>query len=230
MNILDFLFPKHCVGCNKLGIYFCQDCVHKIKQTDLVCPFCERLSIGGVVHPVCRRKYGLDGLWSLGIYENPLKTAIQKLKYRWIEGIAIILVDLNLEYWARHPPLFLDEIKKDHGENWLIVPVPLHWQRQNWRGFNQAELLAKDLAKKIGLEYANALKRIKPTNPQVGKDAYKRRENIKGAFALDSISQLPNSNILLIDDVWTTGSTLKECCYVAKRGGAKKVWAITLAR
>lgn len=230
MNLLDFLFPKRCVGCGKVGGYFCPECINNISQSDLVCPFCERASVGGVVHPVCKRKFGLDGLWSLGVYQDPLRKAIQKLKYKWVEELALILVGITLDYWAKYNPILVTEIKRDGGKNWLVVPVPLHWQRQNWRGFNQAALLAQSLASKIGLKYQESLKRIKKTKPQVGKLSAERRQNIKGAFILDSRFQTQDSNILLLDDVWTTGSTLKECCYILKRGGAKKVWALTLAR
>lgn len=230
MNLLDFLFPKKCVGCGKVGRYFCSECINNISQSELVCPFCERASVGGLVHPVCRRKFGLDGLWSLGVYQDPLRAAIQRLKYKWIEELALILVDITLDYWAKYNPILVTELKRDGGKNWLVVPVPLHWQRQNWRGFNQASLLGQALAKKIGLKYQESLKRIKKTKPQVGKLSAERRQNIKGAFALSPNSKLTTYNILLIDDVWTTGSTLKECCYILKRGGTKKIWALTLAR
>lgn len=228
--ILDFLFPKKCVGCRKIGSYFCTDCIQNIKQTDLVCPKCERLSIGGVTHLACRRRFGLDGLWSLGIYGEPLRQAIQKLKYRYIEELAKILVNITVEYWARYQPFLLDEIKKSGGKNWLVVPVPLHWYRQNSRGFNQSGLLAKDFAQKLGLKYEPILKRTKYTKQQAKLKGRERSQNIKNAFELDSKFSILNSQIILVDDVWTTGSTLRECCYTLKRGGAKKVWALTLAR
>ncbi len=204
----------------------------------MVCPFCERASLGGLVHPVCRRKFGLDGLWSLGIYQPPLRVAIQKIKYKWVKELAEVLINITLEYWATRGTILLDQIKKEQGKNWLVVPVPLHWSRKNWRGFNQAELLGKLLADKMGLKYLEILKRIKKTKPQVRLTAYERKENIKGAFVLtknpkpitNEASFLFRNNIVLIDDVWTTGSTLKECCYILKRGGAKVVWALTLAR
>jgi competence protein ComFC len=227
---LDFLFPKRCVGCKRTGEYFCKNCRADIKQTDLVCPFCERLSLGGMVHPVCKRKYGLDGLWSLGVYEPPLKSAIQKLKYKWIKSLADILIDITLEYWAIKGTFLLDQIKKSHGKNWVAVPVPLHKSRENWRGFNQSALLAGLFASKLGLNYADSLKRIRKTKPQVGLEAYKRRENIKGAFILNKNFPIKDLNILLIDDVWTTGSTLRECGNILKRRGVKSVWALTLAR
>lgn len=229
--VLNFLFPKKCVGCNRTGSYFCPNCIKDIKQSDLVCPFCERSALGGITHPVCTRKYGLNGLWFLGTYHNPLRKALQKLKYKWITELAEILVDLTIEYWVIKQPLLLDKLKKDRGEGWVVVPVPLHWTRKNWRGFNQAELIAKLFSQKMGLNYADALIRTKNTKPQVGKDSYLRKQNIKGAFSINPHNpSLITHNILLIDDVWTTGSTLKECCYVLKREGAKSVWALTLAR
>lgn len=229
-HLLDLIFPKFCVGCGKFGTYFCPQCVRNISQTELVCPHCERPSIGGLVHPLCKKKNGLDGLWSLGVYKDPLRKAIQKLKYKFVKDLAAVLVDLTLEYWARYSPQFLEEIKKDGGEGWVVIPVPLHPKRQNWRGFNQSAQLGKLLAQKIGLKYEEALKRVKFTKPQVGLKGWKRKQNIKNAFSLSVNHEPITMNYLLIDDVWTTGSTLKECCYVLKRGGAKKVWALTLAR
>ncbi len=229
-QLFNFLFPKRCVGCGKLNTYFCQECIQNIAQSDLVCPHCERASVGGMTHPICRRRFALDGLWSLGIYQGSLQRAIKKLKYSWVTEIAEPLVNLTIEYWAKHSPYFLDEIKKSGGENWVIIPVPLHKSRQNWRGFNQATLLGKLIAQKLGLSYSEALIRTKNTKPQVGKDSYKRKQNIKNAFKLIENCELKIENCILLDDIWTTGSTLRECSYVLKRSGAKKVWAITLAR
>lgn len=229
MSLLDLFFPKICVGCGRWGSYLCPECVLNIKQSNLVCPVCERAAVGGVTHPLCRGKWKMDGLWSLGIYEGVLRHIIQKLKYRWVKEAADNLINLLTEYWARYNPAFLDEIKKDYGKDWVIVPVPLYWQRQNWRGFNQSASLGKILSKKLGLEYQEVLKRTRNTKTQVGMDARSRRHNIFNAFRLSKHYSL-NANVLLIDDVWTTGSTLKECCYVLKRSGARKVWAITIAR
>ncbi len=228
--ILDILFPKKCVGCKRTGSYFCQDCVRNILQTDLVCPKCEKLAIGGQTHPICFRKFSLDGLWSLGIYQNPLREAIKQLKYGYVKGLAEDLVNILVEYWARYQPFVLDQIKKDKGRGWVVIPVPLYWWKGNSRGFNQSSLIGQSLSKKLGLSYLEGLKRIKNTKPQVGLKGQDRHQNIKGAFALDTQHKIQNTNVLLIDDVWTTGATLKECCYMLKRAGAKKVWALTLAR
>ncbi len=229
--ILDLLFPKKCVGCKKTGTYFCADCTSNILQTDLVCPNCERLAMGGQTHPICKRRYGLDGLWSLGIYQNPLREAIKQLKYRRVSELAVVLVDILVEYWAKYQPFILDQIKKDAGQGWVIIPVPIHWWRENSRGFNQSSLIGKTLSKKLGLNYCDDLKRIKYTKPQAGLKGKQRHQNIKGVFEISpNYTLYPKPYTLLIDDVWTTGSTLRECCNVLKRAGAKNVWAITLAR
>ncbi|MBI4035703.1 ComF family protein [Candidatus Daviesbacteria bacterium] len=229
--ILDLFFPKKCIGCGRFDTHFCQDCVSNILQTDLDCPECERLAMGGQTHPICRKRYGLDGLWSLGIYQGLLQKAIKKLKYGRVEGLAEALMVICLEYWAKYQPFVFDQIKKDKGGGWVVIPVSLHWWRENNRGFNQSALLGQILSKKLGLAYCDGLKRIRPTKPQVKLRSSDRHQNIRNAFTISSNYQPRTMNsVLLIDDVWTTGSTLKECCGVLKKAGAKKVWAITIAR
>ena len=174
----------------------------------------------------------MDGLWSLGIYQGPLKRAIQKLKYEpfLVKDFAPVLMDITVKYWQKYSPHLFDLIRKNQSQ-WVIIPVPLHWFRENRRGFNQAKLLGQILSKKLGLGYCEALKRIRYTRPQVKLKGEQRRKNIFGAFALSPNCNLsPVTCALLIDDVWTTGSTMRECCYVLKRNGAQKVWALTLAR
>lgn len=228
-SLLDLIFPKHCIGCNLEGSYICPKCLQLITQKELICPKCRKSAFGGITHPICRRWYSLDGLWNFGAFEGVLRKSIQKLKYRWVTEHADILMDQIVQYLAYSSPIFLDQIKKDRGVGWAVVPVPLHWQRQNWRGFNQSALIAKKLAKSFGLPYLELLKRTKNTHTQTTYDAATRRLNIKNAFELNN-SQKPAPNILLIDDVWTTGSTLQECCFALKKNGVKKVWAITIAR
>lgn len=214
--ILDLLFPKKCVGCKKLDTYFCQDCVVSILQKNLICPICEDVAMGGQTHSICKDKFGLDGLWSLGIYQNPLRQAIKQLKYGKVTGLAEVLVSLLIEYWAKYQPFVLDQIKADKGAGWMVIPVPLHWWRENSRGFNQSSLIGQSLSKKLGLAYCDALKRIRYTKAQVSLKGRDRHQNIKDAFEINC-SLLPKTCVLLIDDVWTTGSTLRECGAVLKR-------------
>lgn len=192
---------------------------------------CQKSAVGGQTHPICVRKYGLNGLWSLGLYKNPLREAIIQFKYKYVRELSKVLVDILVEYWAKNTPFLLDQIKKSQGKGWVVVPVPLHNYRKNWRGFNQSEVLAQDLAKRLGLKYAPILKRIHYTIPQAKLKGSERRKNIKNIFAVDSHYTLdPIPYTLIVDDVWTTGSTLKECCFELKRSGASVVWALTLVR
>ncbi len=229
--LLSLLFPKKCVGCKKLGTYFCTSCIANVKQRQLICPICKDSAMGGQTHPLCKTRFGLDGLWSLGIYEGGLRSAVQQLKYKFVKNLAEVLVNIVVEYWAIYQPFLLDNIKKDYGRGWVIIPVPLHNFRQNWRGFNQSKLLGQLLSKKLGLDYSDCLKRIRYTKPQAKLKSFERKKNIKDAFAVNSnYKPLTMNYVLLVDDVWTTGSTMKECCYILKKAGAKQVWALTLAR
>lgn len=232
MNLfLDILFPKKCIGCRGEGSYYCQDCVLNILQTELICPQCSNLSIGGLTHPSCESKFSLDGLWSLGIYKGSLKKAIQRLKYEpaLVKDFAPVLADLIINYWVKYQPHIYEEIQKS--QNWVVVPVPLYWYRENKRGFNQSKLIGQILSRNLSLDYCDVLKRTRYTMPQIKLKRAERKENIKNAFEITIPYTLdPRPYVLLIDDVWTTGSTLKECCKVLKSSGAKKVWALTLAR
>ena len=159
------------------------------------------------------RTFGLDGLWSLGVYEGALRKAIVKLKYKWVSEVARDLVDITVEYWAKNSPILLEEIKKNKqslrskdlgGQFWIVSSVPLHPRRQNFRGFNQSELLGKMFASKLGLPYQVILKRVRNTTPQMKLLSHQRKQNIKNAFSFQSsaVSFQQDAKILLIDDVW----------------------------
>jgi len=138
--------------------------------------------------------------------------------------------------------LFLSFCGEDRGltkfvsqEGVYLVPIPLHWQRHNWRGFNQAELLGQMIADGLGIGFIpDLLMRHKKTKPQSKLDKETRAKNIQGAFAINKKTlKLSNSKtlkLLLFDDVWTSGATLKEAGQVLKRNGVKQVWGLTLAR
>ncbi|MCL4366732.1 ComF family protein [Patescibacteria group bacterium] len=230
MSLLELILPKTCACCGQFGTDLCLKCQQAIYQADLVCPNCERVAVGGATHPLCHRKYGLDGLWSLGVYQGSLKKLIQTFKYHFAYSLAQTLASLLIEYWSKNSPFFIEEIKKTGVESWLLMPVPLYKARQNWRGFNQSEKLCQILSSKLGIKSQELLLRSRSTKQQVGLSAWQRKQNIKNAFTLIGQEDIKNKNVLLLDDVWTTGSTLKECCYVLKRAGVNRVWAVTLAR
>ncbi len=226
-SFLDLVFPKKCVGCGKFGSYICKNCYKKVEFLDKpVCPVCQRQAIGGKTHPGCSGKYKLDGLIVACRYKGPIRVAIQKVKYRWVFDIERILVDLVAgQIW-----------KFDFPQNSILVPVPLHIKRKRWRGFNQSEILAKTLAKRFKVKYGDFLVRKIETKTQVGLSREERKKNIRDAFVLstrhpelDSGSKLKDKNIILVDDVYTSGATMAECTKVLKKAGAKSVWGMAVA-
>lgn len=230
MSILDFLFPRQCLGCGKTGGYFCSVCLNLVfLKNERICPKCGKGSLAGLTHPGCRRVFGLDGLTSIFSYKGLIKKAIKKLKYRFVSDIAGDLGEAFLSFCGE------DEVFSAYccQEEVMLVPIPLHPRRLRWRGFNQSELLGKLIAKNLGLRFIpNLLLRVKETKPQTDLDKIQRQKNIRGAFSLNENSQfvIRNSQFILFDDIWTSGATLKEAAKVLKRAGAKKVWGLTTAR
>jgi len=109
-----------------------------------------------------------------------------------------------------------------------IIPVPLFWTKFLKRGYNQAALLAKTISRECNMEYADILKRIKDTKTQTRLSTEARRKNVYGAFMLKS-GEVEGKNVLLIDDVMTTGATINECARVLKQAGAKEVYSCVAA-
>ncbi|MBV8056280.1 MAG: ComF family protein [Deltaproteobacteria bacterium] len=113
----------------------------------------------------------------------------------------------------------------------LVLPVPLHRRRLRWRGFNQAAMLGFVVARKINCALdVVTLARIRDTPPQTSQDSARRRQNVRGAFAVTRPHQIANRSLLLVDDVMTTGATLDECARILLAAGARKVDVFTLAR
>lgn len=223
MSILDFLYPKRCAGCKQQGRYFCQKCQATAKhQFPQVCPICERSSIDGITHTLCKRKGNApEGLFSVWVYEGTVRRLIGKLKYKFVSDTASDLVEAVLR--VQFPEYLRQEF--------IIIPIPLHWTRQNWRGFNHTEELAKGIAAHNGWRVVNLLQRTRPTKAQVGLRETERRRNIEGVFKLANNATIEQSNnILLFDDVWTTGATMLEAVRVLKKAGFEKIWCLTLAR
>jgi ComF family protein len=116
-----------------------------------------------------------------------------------------------------------------------VVPVPLHSRKQSQRGFNQADLVTRAALKRIAMPerfrlVTNALVRRRETGSQIGLTRHQRRENLRGAFAVTDPTCFVGKNILLVDDVFTTGTTVSECAKVLRRAGASTIWVVTVAR
>ncbi len=223
VSVLDVLFPKRCLGCGKIGNYFCAGCrreIHHIPHNEAICPVCERAAIDGATHPKCRTRYSPDGLTSFFRYDGVIRTAVKALKYRFVSDIAD-------EFVSFIPSLSFDTIVSRQVMGFL-VPIPLHSSRHLERGFNQAEVLGKLISGRLYIPMrTDMLRRTKRTVPQV---AMKKREaRLKNMEAVFSVG-IKNAQVVLFDDVFTTGATMRSAAHTLKRHGAAFVWAITMAR
>jgi ComF family protein len=219
VGFLDLIFPKTCLGCGVWGVYLCQNCTGKISFLERqFCPECLKPAISGTTHPICRKTYGLDGLISISYLGFPTNKLIHKLKYSFSTDLAsLITTTFEPKELVSFPP------------GAVLVPIPLSWQRKNYRGFNQAAILGKIYAQKLNLAFAEGwLARTENTAPQVGLKREARKANVRGVFEVTA--PVAGKTIALFDDVWTTGSTMKNAAQVLKRKGAAKVWALTVAR
>ncbi len=161
---------------------------------------------------------GFDAAYSYGAYEDELRELIHLFKYGKIQTLAKPLGKLLSAAFPR------DEAFD------LIVPMPMHWLRRWQRGFNQAELLAREIGRRTGTPIRSAVRRVHHKTAQAGLTSASRRANVVGAFRVRNPRLIENRRILLIDDVMTTGATAAACSRVLKRAGAARVTLLTLAR
>lgn len=154
--------------------------------------------------------------------EHPLRQVVQKFKY----GRKVSLGKPLGRLLARGAAEFITQWPID-----VIMPVPLHPKRLRWRGFNQSLLLARQISRTYGTPTEPfMLRRVKETPPQTQLTEDERRKNMRGAFALHGEKSLKDKTVLLVDDIYTSGATVNECSQTLRRGGAKEVYVLTLAR
>jgi ComF family protein len=228
--ILDTLFPITCLNCQKQSDqWICDSCLKKISlQKDQICPICEKIiTPKGETCFSCHKKNSLDGLLVCASYkEKIISRAVGYFKYRFVKSLSAELGEMMLKSFEQYNLRLPD----------VIIPIPLHPRRLRWRGFNQSQLLAQYLGKNLapGFDISvleNNLIRKYYTPPQMKIKNYKERQkNIQDAFTILQKETIKDKNILLVDDVATTGSTLFECAKILKQSGAKKVFGIVIAR
>jgi ComF family protein len=210
-SFFALLFPARCLGCGEqLNVchppLFCQSCRTKIVPFPACCASQDDFPFA--IH-------------ALFLYQEPISNLLVHLKFNGdlsgLSTLAALAREAGTERLLQEPD--------------LILPVPLHLSRLRWRGFNQSLLLAKacfpSWQRKISLDL---LQRHKPTLPQLGLSGAERRSNLLGAFSVRNPSQLTGRRVLLVDDVFTTGSTLRECAEVVRQAGVAEIEAFTVAR
>jgi ComF family protein len=220
-QFLDFLFPPRCFSCDRVGAWLCAECLDQLPRIEPpFCTCCGRVVTAHGLCAACRiSPLQIECIRSVFYFEGALREAVHRFKYHGCTGLASTLGDLMAAYWIQHP------MPAD-----VVVPVPLHATRLRERGYNQAALLAHEMAWRIGLVVdEQTLTRRRATAPQVELSAMQRKENVRDAFCCSG-NGLAGKQVLLIDDVCTTGATLEACAVALREGGACSVRALTLAR
>lgn len=233
---MDVLFPRYCLGCQTEGFYICYDCFKNLPvNTGIACFICGRRSPDGRVCRQCQKRFHppLNGILVASNWNNILlKELIHNYKYNFVKelGGPLAQVAINFLTVNNFNNLYLREL--------LIMPVPLHKKRLVWRGFNQAEILAKKISDNFSLKIrSDIIYRTRHSLPQADiADRKNRKNNIKNSFALTKEFSdvennfLKNKIIILIDDVATTASTLLECAQTLKPLKPKEIWGLVIAR
>ncbi|MFA5411169.1 MAG: ComF family protein [Candidatus Omnitrophota bacterium] len=234
-GLADLIYPKTCAACKKrlsdkscVAGLICRECWGKIKRN--LPPFCfrcgrhlEARNFSKNICPDCVKKaLHFDRAFSPCRYEGVAKALIHELKYKNKDYLAEALSSLMIEFIREYrlPMDYLD----------FIVPVPLHKTRLREREFNQAEVLSKYIAAEFKKDLLpGALNRLRLTRTQTELAHHERFLNVKGSFSAAKGTEIKGKNILLIDDVLTTGATSSEAAYALKDAGAGVVFVLTLA-
>ncbi len=245
--IVSVLFPAGCRLCERLltrasRVPICEECLASFAAMPRrVCEICgsppetsfltdptppdptDATEEDRLVCPACRvRAYRFDRARSYAAYDGRLVQAIVMLKFERIEPLGAWFADRLAEVVRREAATLAADI---------VVPVPLHRQRERERGYNQADLIAKPLARRLGLPYrAVLLMRTRPRPDKQVLSRSERWESVRGAFATRPGSQVDKLRVLLVDDVVTTGATLDACAKALRGAGAKSVIGLTVAR
>jgi ComF family protein len=231
-GLLNLLFPDDCRVCDQAlttasRIPVCLACLSAPKplQPNFFCRTCHTPFVDSFpldehdLCTVCRESLvNFDCIYSFGSYEGAIRELIHVFKYGKVETLAKPLA----RFMAQALPI---DARFD-----AVVAMPMHWVKRWQRGFNQAQLLARPIAKRYGMKLSKNLRRTRYTESQAGLGQTERQENLKQSFAVKYPQQLAGKHILLVDDVFTTGGTLRAATQALKAAGASRVSALTLAR
>lgn len=231
--VLNIIFPPLCIGCEKHlsgeENLICHNCIKNIKiHNSFFCPVClARLNEPKLICNHKKEKFGGYPfvLASATDYGNPaVNKLLYFLKYRGFSSSVPILNNILENYLKPFRSFF-------HENNSVITPVPLHIFKKWQRGFNQAEILSDTASKVLGLKTKKLLKKVKCGKSQARSKSFEKRlENVRGAFEIVDQKEAEGKNIILVDDVFTSGATSKEAIKVLKSAGAKKIIVLVLAK
>ncbi|PIS23033.1 hypothetical protein COT49_02415 [candidate division WWE3 bacterium CG08_land_8_20_14_0_20_40_13] len=222
----DLLFPAFCVGCKKEGQFLCPSCESKIDYfTKEICIVCQKPSIKGFTHHTCATKFTPERIYSVFFYHGIVRKAILSAKYGKAYKALDPLIDIFSESIA--------ESGVDFGLESIVIPIPLHFLRKIDRGYNQAEYIADRLAKYFHLKIdTTALKRQTFTSKQAKLTKVERKRNVENAFVVsaDRVSQVKGKDIVLVDDIETSGATMLSASKALKQAGCRYIYCIAFSK
>jgi ComF family protein len=228
-TVADILFPRACFHCEKEGVWLCEEGKRSLLRYESYrCAVCNiplkgptMMTLSSNACRRCCKELQVDGLFIAAEFRDSIiRDMIHALKYEYVEEVAILLAEMTGEMLQK---------RLIHGR-YQLLPVPLHRRRLLFRGFNQAELIATHISARYDVPLLHdALLRLYNTSSQVELDRDERMENMQGIFFLQ---KLPSSSraVVLLDDVMTTGATLRECARVLRLGGVQQVFAAVVAK
>lgn len=225
------LFPHECVACGREGKLLCAECESRISaplRGVFSCPGCGVATPFGTVCGACRPDSPLAGAVAAAPYAHPAwRELLHAYKYENVAEAGAGLARLFGAFLRRH-----EAAVASFAADATVVPVPLHWWREARRGFNQAEVFARVLARRLDLPVARDWleRRFRWRRQADIRAADQRTVNASGSVRYRGPTDLAGRRLVLIDDVLTTGATLKECARVLKAAGAGEIWAVTLLR
>lgn len=228
-TFINILYPARCFACssrlNNSANVICGPCYQRLRfNLGLFCPRCGLGQQQSEKCPACKNMdFNFRRAWSACVYEEPLKNLIHLFKYNAKLKLRKLFAGLLIQ--------FTKDFKIDLKKYDLLLAVPMHPARQREREYNQSQILALEIAAefKIPLSNNNCL-RIKNSQPQMSLGLGERIKNVKGTFRIRQEKEFSNKNILIIDDVFTTGSTVSELALELKKSNAKEIDVLTLAR
>ncbi|MFA6427616.1 MAG: ComF family protein [Candidatus Magasanikbacteria bacterium] len=223
-TVKDIVFPMYCLGCNVEGSFVCEQCFKTLDLSGVFCcPVCHAKQPDGVCCEACRPQSSLDLHIAITPYqEHSLKgNIIHTLKYSYAQDILGTCEKIFLHFLSRY------KLEAD-----FLIPIPLHKRRYAERGFNQAELLAQIISNIMHIPLLKPLKRSRHTKQQAKLNRGGRLTNLANAFEIEETQKdmIKNKTIIIVDDVFTTGSTMQECAKVLKENNATQTIGFTIAR
>lgn len=214
--LVDFVYPKDCAGCGRLGEWLCSQCKGEFEIAVQICPMCGKESVDGYVHKMCTKRLGMDGLTI--VYSGD----------EWVIGRVFFKVkfEFNRELLEEFVELFDFKVGKKFD---MVVPVPLSVYRRNWRGFNQSQIIANEVGKQLGVVVVDVVRQVKK-NKEQGKIKSRRDKvkNVKGVFEINKDIDVKGRYVLLVDDVFDSGATMREVSKILKRAGVGFVWGLAI--